>query len=86
VSSQAALWVLYRRQGLSWSEASRAAGFSSGPSPKARRLWEAAKKVRIIRGASLDTLRERIAAKELELQQMRDIAEVVEILMLYRAD
>jgi hypothetical protein len=49
-------------------------------------LWEAAKKVRIIRGASLDTLRERIAAKELELQQMRDIAEVVEILMLYRAD
>lgn len=77
------LYVKYRHQGLSREDAATKAGFSKGvPSPQARRLWRAAKKIHRIPEGALDRYRERIRQKERELREMRDIQRAIEVLSM----
>jgi hypothetical protein len=78
--NQAQQYVFHRLRGSGTIEAATLAGYSEGrPSPKARRLWEAACKIRhgFPQGA-LKKYEERIEAKAREVEDMRLIHEAAQ--------
>lgn len=81
--SHTELYVVYRRKGLGMVEAAKAAGCPGDrPTPKARRLWLAAKKIYHVPEGAFDKYQERIEQKKREIREMQDIAKAVEILLV----
>jgi hypothetical protein len=79
--TRAQQYVFHRLRGSGTIEAATLAGYSEGrPSPKARRLWEAARKIRHgFPDGALDRYEERIAAKAKEVEDMRLIHEAAQV-------
>ena len=82
--NQAQMYVFYRLRGSGTVKAATLAGYSHGrPSPKARRLWKAARRIRHgVPVGSLDRYGERIVEKRKELAEMEVIYEVVKVVDL----
>lgn len=79
--NQAQMYVFYRLRGFRTIEAATLAGYSKGrPPKKARRLWEAACKIRHgLPDGALEKYGERIEAKAKEVEDMRLIYEAAQV-------